>query len=449
MTSLDWTPDAIDSLVGRRILVVGDLILDRYVWGRCERTSPEAPALVLEYESEHVILGGAGNVVHNLCAAGARPIACGVVGRDDNGRQTREMLRALGVPVGGVIADPSRPTSEKTRAMAGGQQILRIDRERRHTVGGATLKRIETFIEKNIAKCEGVIISDYAKGVLAPALIARIVALAKKRGVVVVADPKGADYSRYKGVDFITPNQKEAQAASGVTIEDADSLEAATRQLMRLIGGQGVVVTRGHEGTYLSMRRGRTFLAPQQPREVYDVSGAGDTFISYFALALAAGHEPEQAVALGNLVGGLSVEKIGVATISLDEARREIDGLGPTRKLKSLQDLEAICAQMRGQGRRIVMAHGCFDQLRPEDIRLLSEARRGGDALVVSVLSDKAARRRLGDGRPTLKLAERLDALTAISPIDYLVVCDEASSETIEAALKPAVLAPLKRTKRR
>jgi rfaE bifunctional protein kinase chain/domain len=325
MKPVSWTAADIASLAGRRVLVVGDLIFDRYVRGRSDRVSPEAPVLVLEYESEQALLGGAGNVAHNVHAAGARAIPIGVVGRDPAGERTREMFREMGVPTGGILSDSSRPTVEKTRVMAGGQQIVRIDREQRRDIDERLRARVLARIERNAAKCSGVILSDYAKGGLPPALVADIVALCRRHDLMLVADPKGDDYRRYKGVDYITPNQRETQAASGVAIEDEASLGRAGRALLRVTRGQGVVVTRGHEGSLLIRRRGMAFLAPAHPREVYDVAGAGDSFISYFALALFAGFAPEKAVALGNLAGGLVVGKIGVVPVSRDEIERELD----------------------------------------------------------------------------------------------------------------------------
>ena len=325
--STAWTATEIGDLARLRILVVGDLILDRYIWGRADRISPEAPVLVAEFLSEHVLLGGAGNVVNNLRAAGARVDVCGVVGDDANGRYIADMLAAKGVAdLKGVVVDPSRPTIEKTRVLAGAQQILRIDREKRHDLDPRVEKKIATWLARRIGQCDGVILSDYLKGLLTPGLIHHIATLAREKGRQVTADPKGADYGRYRGVDWMTPNQKEAQAATGETIHDRASLTRAGRRLVRITGGRGAVITRGHEDTALFQKgRKEPTLVPVHPREVFDVTGAGDTFISYFSLALFAGHRPEKAVALGNLAGGLAVEKIGAVAVSPQDLLRQPD----------------------------------------------------------------------------------------------------------------------------
>ena len=441
MPSTTWTPEEIERLGGRRVMVVGDLILDRYVWGHSERTSPEAPVLVLEYDSEHVLLGGAGNVANNLCAAGAQVIPCGVVGDDDNGAQIRRMMEELGIPIGGVITDATRPTIEKTRMLAGGQQVLRIDRERRHLLNHHTLGRLWGIIAKNAAKCCGIILSDYLKGVLSAELIGEITRLCRAEGLPVVADPKGVDYRRYRGVDFITPNQKEAQAASGVTVDGEESLIRAGRQLLRITRGRGVVITRGHEDTILFLRRGKPFQAPVQSREVYDVSGAGDSFISYFALALFAGHTPQKAAVLGNLAGSLAVQKIGAAPVSREEMIAELSAEHPAHKLKTLQELEGICARLRSQGKRIVMVHGSWDLIHAGHIRFLGQARRLGDVLVVSAYTDRMIRKLKSGGRPFIELNQRAEILSAIDSVDYVVTCDAETPGRLIEALKPAVLA--------
>ena len=441
MNSSDWTAQDIKALAGRRIMVIGDLILDRYIWGRAERASPEAPVLVLEYDSEHALLGGAGNVVGNLAAAGALPLACGVVGHDQNGDRIRQMLRDLGATASGVFTDPSRPTIEKSRVMAGNQQILRIDRERRHDLSDATRARLLAWIERNLPKCAGLVLSDYLKGVLSRALIKRVAALCHKQRIMVVADPKGIDYTRYRGVDYITPNQKEVQAASGMAIEGEGLLARAGRKLLAVTKGRGVVVTRGHEETALFLKDGRAIMVATHPREVFDVTGAGDTFISYFALATFAGYGPREAAVLGNLAGGLAVQKIGAVAISSQDVINEVEGFHPARKLKSLQELEIICARLRNEGKRIVICLGSYDLLHAGHIRFLGEARRRGDVLVVGIYTDRMIHELKGEGRPFIELGQRAEILSAMAPVDYIVACDQKAPSHIIDRLRPDVFA--------
>ncbi len=439
MNSTHWTADEVHALQGLRVLVVGDFILDRYIWGRANRVSPEAPVLVVEYESERSVLGGAGNVVNNICAAGAAPVPCGIVGDDGKGAQIRELLTEQAAPSEGILTDLTRPTIEKTRLMAGAQQIVRIDREQRHPIAATLLEQALQWVEAQVPRCQGVILSDYLKGMLPAELIRSIVAVCRKHGLRVVADPKGAEYQRYEGVDYITPNLREAQTASGITVRDDASLREAGARLMAITQGRGVIVTRGHEDTAVfQVDTEAPVMVPVYPREVYDVTGAGDTFITYFALALFAGHDAEAAVDLGNLAGGLAVEKIGAAAVSAQEVQAEIEGIRSGRKFKTLAELEPICARLRNENKRLILFHGQFDTFDGDIIQKLNQARAQADALIVSLQSPPPAA-----GEAEMGLTQRAEILSTLQCVEYIVACPDPLPTTIARKLKPAFLTTL------
>ncbi|MBC8018995.1 MAG: bifunctional heptose 7-phosphate kinase/heptose 1-phosphate adenyltransferase, partial [Verrucomicrobia bacterium] len=263
-----------------RCLVVGDLMLDEYLWGKADRISPEAPVQVVDVLREELRLGGAGNVVNNLAAFGARVSVCSVVGDDQNGRALLKEFGWRSVAVDAVFLDPSRSTSRKTRVVAANQQIVRIDRESREALPAVFEKRVCDWIAAHAGEYQVVVLSDYNKGVLTPSVIAATVTAAATAGIPVLIDPKGADYSRYSGATLLTPNRKEAEAASGIAIRDAATLTQAAQFIMETVGLQYLLITRSEEGMSLFSKGGEAVHIPTVAREVFDVSGAGDTVLA-------------------------------------------------------------------------------------------------------------------------------------------------------------------------
>ena len=316
--------DVVARFSGRRILVVGDVMLDRYLWGRVDRISPEAPVPVVEIERETFSLGGAGNVAANLRALGAEPVLVAAVGEDEEGERLAETLKRRGVGTGGLVRDPGRPTTVKTRIIAHAQQVVRADRESRADLTGASFDAIGQRIEAEIAGCQAMIVSDYGKGVITRPLLERVLARARAAKLAVCVDPKESHIEAYRQVSILTPNQHEAGYMQGRRIVDQASLDEVGWGLQKRLDAEAVLVTRGPEGMSLFEKGGRYTHLPTVAREVYDVTGAGDTVVSVVALALAAGADYPTASYLSNHAAGVVIREVGTATLSPDQLRASL-----------------------------------------------------------------------------------------------------------------------------
>ncbi|HET9533175.1 MAG TPA: D-glycero-beta-D-manno-heptose-7-phosphate kinase [Blastocatellia bacterium] len=312
------------SFASKRIVVLGDVMLDEFVWGRVRRISPEAPVPVVEVERQTLALGGAGNVVSNLVAMGATAVPIGIAGDDVDAERLRSAFASLGVRTDGLVTDSSRPTTLKTRIIAHNQQVVRADRENRSPVASAVEDRVVDMFCREIAEADAVVVSDYSKGLLTPGLLARTLRQARERGLTVCLDPKTRSFTHYQPVTVITPNNQEAAGAAGITIEDEDSLIEAGRRILGSIDCRAVLVTRGEEGMTLFADGGVVTHIPTVAREVYDVTGAGDTVIATLALALATGADLAEAAVLANHAAGVVVGKVGTATVTRDELMETI-----------------------------------------------------------------------------------------------------------------------------
>lgn len=315
-------------LDGARILVVGDLILDQYVWGEVSRISPEAPIPVVEVLKESFSLGGAANVAHNARTLGAAVDACGVVGEDEEGRRLLRMLEEKGIGTGAVVTDPSRPTTLKTRIVARRQQVVRVDREDCRTLEGPCLEELLQRVKSLVHRGAAVVLEDYGKGVIQEVLLRQIVPLAMQAGKIVTVDPKRDHFALYEGVTAITPNRQEAEAATGIRIVDQKSLYEAGAVLIERLSCAAVLIKLGERGMCLFESGRPPFEIPARAREVFDVSGAGDTVIAVFTTALASGASMREAAVLSNLAGGLVVEKLGTATVTREEIRSRLREVG-------------------------------------------------------------------------------------------------------------------------
>jgi D-beta-D-heptose 7-phosphate kinase/D-beta-D-heptose 1-phosphate adenosyltransferase len=425
-----------------RVLVVGDLMLDEYLWGKAERISPEAPVQVVEVTREDVRLGGAGNVINNLVALGCKVAALSVIGGDDNGAILQHAFTGKGVDVSGVFEDPMRSTSKKTRVVVANQQIVRIDRETREGISAEFEERIIEFVGKRESEFQVILISDYGKGVVTPKTLAGIIAVARRVKVPVVVDPKGNDYGRYRGASILTPNRKEAEIASGIAIVNDDSLQAAARILLADLDLDALLVTRSEQGMSLFSRGGAVVHIPTVAREVYDVTGAGDTVLAVLGLALASGRDFAEAARLANVAAGIAVGKVGTSTVAPAEI---IDAISHGHrdsgaKIKNLDVLAVIVEAEKAKGKKVVFTNGCFDLLHAGHVKYLQKARTFGDLLVLGLNSDASVRRLKGDKRPLIAEAERGHILAALDCVDYLVVFAEDTPLRLIETLKPAVL---------
>ena len=319
----------VTGFAGRRVAVLGDCMLDRYLWGRVERISPEAPVPVVELERETSALGGAGNVAANLRALDAAPLLLTVVGEDDDGRRLREALAARGLDPRGIVTDPERPTTVKTRIVAHAQQVVRADRESRADLAGPALERLLAVAERELPGCSGLVVSDYGKGVVHPGTLSVALGAARRAGFAVSVDPKESHIDEYRGVSILTPNQHEAGWAQGRRVTDEASLKEVGWGLQQRLDAAAVLITRGSEGMSLFERSGRYTYLPTVAREVYDVTGAGDTVVSVVALALAAGAGFPAASLLANHAAGLVIREVGTATCSRAELLASLTAARP------------------------------------------------------------------------------------------------------------------------
>lgn len=427
-----------------RILLVGDVILDEYLHGTVHRISPEAPVPVLEALGSRVALGGAANVAHNLRALGCDVTLCTAVGDDDAGRRLSVLLGEAGVQVCAVQCG-NRPTTHKTRVMAQSHQMLRIDRETAQPLDGASENALMAEFDRCVGEQSfaGIVCSDYRKGVLTAAVLRHVVATATRRGLSVTADPKGLDYARYCGVDVITPNLHELQLASGVDLREPtdDRIASATERVLQDTQGAAILVTCGAEGMVLCNRQGIVARIPVEAREVYDVTGAGDTVIAVFSMALFGGADLVDAARLANVAAGIVVGKLGTATVSRSEMQTALrSSVVGAHKIVDAETLPLRLAEARALGRRIVCTNGCFDLLHAGHVDLLARARQLGDVLVVGLNTDASVRRLKGDGRPLVPEHERAEVLAALDSVGLVAFFDEDTPARLIEAVRPDVL---------
>jgi D-beta-D-heptose 7-phosphate kinase/D-beta-D-heptose 1-phosphate adenosyltransferase len=424
-----------------RVLVAGDFMVDEYIWGQVRRISPEAPVTVVEVERESRTLGGAGNVVHNLASLGARVEVVGLVGEDSPAALMREELARLGVESGGLFPHPGRRTTRKTRVYGGQQQVVRLDRETRQPAPESFTAAALDFLKARLPKLQAVVLSDYAKGALTADFLRQAITLAREAGLPVVVDPKGEDYRPYAGATVITPNIRELEAAVGKALPTWEERCQAGAALRERLGLTALLVTEGPQGMTLIRPEGPVRLAARTPREVFDVSGAGDTVAAVLALGLASGLDLLLAAALANLAAGVVVTKRGTAPILLSELSRELKGqVHLEEKIVQARELAFIVPHLKAQGRRVVFTNGCFDLLHVGHIKFLEDSRRQGDVLVVAVDTDASVTRVKGEGRPILREDERLRMLAALAAVNYVTLFESSQLPELLAALKPDIL---------
>jgi len=425
-----------------RALVVGDLMLDEYLWGKAERISPEAPVQVVDVVREDLRLGGAGNVANNLVALGCGVTVLSVIGADENGTILRHAFSGKGVDVAGVFEDPMRRTSKKTRVVAAHQQIVRIDRESREPLSREFEEKISDFLAERGKEYQVILVSDYLKGVLTEGVLATIMEAGRRLGVPVVIDPKGSDYRKYRGATILTPNRKEAEIASRIRIDGEESLVKAAETLLGEEELAALLITRSEEGMSLFEASGRSVHIPTVAREVYDVTGAGDTVLAVMGLVLACGGGFEEAARLANLAAGIAVGKLGTSTVTPAEI---INGAGldhrdSDTKIKNQDVLAAIIAEEKKRGKRVVFTNGCFALLHVGHVKYLQKARSFGDLLVLGLNSDASVRRLKGEKRPLIGEEERAHLLAALDCVDYVVIFDEDTPLQLIETIRPLVL---------
>jgi D-beta-D-heptose 7-phosphate kinase / D-beta-D-heptose 1-phosphate adenosyltransferase len=428
---------------GGRILVIGDLMLDRYRRGDVDRISAEAPVPIVSISQEFWSAGGAGNVAVNLASLGLETAVIGVVGSDDEGGRLRSLLVDAGVEVTGVLAVPERPTTFKDRIMAGAQQMMRLDRETREPVTETLADRIVGGVKQAIEDgVTVVVLSDYAKGVLTDEICQTIISMSSQANIPVIVDPVGLDYSKYAGATALSPNRNELAAVANVQLSDIDGLRSAGSRVRDDLRLEYLVITLGGEGMEL-VRDGGIDHIPALAREVFDVSGAGDTVIATLAAGVSAGLSALDSLTLAAVTASMVVGRVGTVAVSRDELVIKLSNSQHDGSQNGVYHLSGVLERVsswREDGERIVFTNGCFDLLHVGHISVLESARSNGDRLVVGLNSDNSTHRLKGDGRPLNTQEARARVLAALSIVDAVVIFDEDTPIELVNALRPDVL---------
>ncbi|WP_457852423.1 D-glycero-beta-D-manno-heptose-7-phosphate kinase [Sabulicella rubraurantiaca] len=421
-------------LLPRRVVVLGDVMLDRFLYGEARRLSPEAPVPVVRLGRRDSMAGGAGNVARNLEALGGEPALLALAGNDAEGGELASLLG----PAARLVRRPGRRTTVKLRVIAARQQVVRVDEEQERPADTAEEEALIQALADVLPGAAALVLSDYAKGVLTPRLCAEAITMARAAGVPCLVDPKGRDFGRYAGADLLTPNAAELAEATGMPVGTDAEAEAAARALLERVPVGAVLATRSEKGMLLVPRNGAAASVPAQAREVFDVSGAGDTAIATLALSVANGRDLEEAMRLANAAAGIVVGKLGTATCSaaeLDHALREAEGA--VGEALPEADAARLVREWQAAGLRVGFANGCFDILHAGHVRLLRDARRHCDRLVVALNDDASVTRLKGMGRPLNPLADRAAVIGALAAVDAVTSFGEDTPLELILQLRP------------
>lgn len=444
MTDTSQLSALLSRLQEARVVCVGDLMLDRYVEGVVDRVSPEAPIPVLAVQRETSMLGGVGNVLRNLAALGVACDLVAAIGIDRAGRELAALVAREPNVTPRLLSIPDRQTSIKTRFVAGGQQLLRSDRETVEAIGTAHRASLLDDVRQalDVDDKSVLVLSDYGKGVLGDALLGDTIALARDSGRPVIVDPKGREFSRYRGATLLTPNRAELAAATGMATDSDEDVAAACRKLIADIGIEAVLATRSERGMTLVARDAEHHL-PARAREVFDVSGAGDTVVAVLAAAMAAGAPAPEAAQLANVAAGVVVGKMGTAAAHPNEiltALHASEFLDAEAKIVAQETLGDRVAAWRRHGWRVGFTNGCFDLLHPGHVSLLKQAKAACDRLVVGLNSDDSVKRLKGPDRPIQGEASRASVLASMAMVDTVVIFHDDTPLDLIEALRPEVL---------
>ena len=424
-----------------RLLVIGDLIIDHYLWGSCNRISPEAPVQVINIDDESSALGGAGNVVNNLKALGAKVDLISVLGDCEGSKELKTLLNQISIENKFLIIEKGRLISKKTRIISSQQQVVRFDRESTNSIKVATQNQILKFYKDNISNYDAILISDYGKGLLTFKLTQSIIDFAKKHNKKVLIDPKGRDYSKYKGAYLLTPNKTEASEATGIDIVDQSTLDSNIKKLKHDCDLTISLITLSEQGVAIYENELKTY--PTEAREVFDVTGAGDTMLASLGYAISIGINIEEAVKFANLASGVVVGKIGNSTASIDEIIEYESSLKKStsdKHIKTINEISSLCRDLRFKGKKIIFTNGCFDIIHSGHIQYLEKAKEYGDILVLGLNSDNSISEIKGENRPINNQTDRAYIIAALESVDYVVIFDENTPYELIKAVKPHIL---------
>ena len=423
------------------ILVIGDLMIDHYLWGSCDKISPEAPVQIVDVKKESLVLGGAGNVINNLRAMNSNVDVISVIGKDDVANELKTLLNQIEVSSEMLIVENSRKTSKKSRLIASQQQVLRYDMESVEDISQNSEKEIIEKLSINIKKYDSIILSDYGKGVLTTNLTKTIIKIANENKIKVLVDPKGKDYSKYRGAYTLTPNKKEAIEATNIEIKDNSSLELAIKQIKQSCDLEVALITLGENG--IALFDYDLKIQPTVAKEVYDVTGAGDTVIGSIAFALANNLNIQEAVNFANLAAGVVVSKLGSATVTLDEIYEYESSLHKSNSsshIKTFAEIEKLAKDFYKKNKKIVFTNGCFDILHVGHVKYLEIAKSYGDILIVGVNSNDSVQKLKGINRPINTQEDRAYILASLESVDYVVIFEEETPYELIKLIQPHTL---------
>jgi D-beta-D-heptose 7-phosphate kinase/D-beta-D-heptose 1-phosphate adenosyltransferase len=431
------------NLLGKapKILVIGDLMVDHYLWGSSDRISPEAPVPVVSINNESRVLGGAGNVINNLKALNAKVDVMSVLGECGVSSELKLLLNEIEIDTQYLITEPKRISSKKTRIIAAQQQVVRYDQENSTEITETSQKTLLSNFRKRITDYDCVLLSDYGKGVLTNELTQQLIKTAKQHSVKILVDPKGLDYAKYKGAYLLTPNKKEASEATGINITDDASLACTIKQLKEEYELDVSLITLSEQG--VAIYDGELRNHPTQTREVFDVTGAGDTVLASLGFALSCKLDIDEAVKFANLAAGVVVGKIGSATATLNEIIEYESSLNKSTSdahIKTLNEITALSEELKTRGKKIVFTNGCFDLLHAGHVRYLEASKNFGDVLILGLNSDRSVAALKGVGRPINAQIDRAYILAALEAVDYVVIFDDDTPYDLINAIKPHTL---------
>jgi D-beta-D-heptose 7-phosphate kinase/D-beta-D-heptose 1-phosphate adenosyltransferase len=431
-----------DKTTKSKVLVIGDLMIDHYLWGKTDRISPEAPVQVIDVQKETAVLGGAGNVVNNLVSLGADVTVMSVIGEDTISNELTNMLESINVEHF-LICDENRKTTKKSRIIASAQQIVRYDHETKDTISKESEAILVNTLLTIIDKFDIVLVSDYGKGVITNSLMGKIIFLASSTDIKVLVDPKGSDYSKYIGSYLLTPNKKEASEATEIDIVDEESLKAALKKLHNTACLQVPMITLSEDGIAILNENNEVVKKPTVAREVFDVTGAGDTVLASLGYCLAKDMDIEKALEFANLAAGVVVGKIGSATATLEEIEEYKSSLHKSSiesHIKTFEEIEKTVERLKKQKKKIVFTNGCFDILHRGHVSYLDVAKSYGDVLILGLNSDASVRELKGPTRPINNEDDRAFVLAALESVDYVVKFTEDTPYNLIKIIEPDVL---------
>lgn len=424
-----------------KILVVGDLMVDSYLWGSCEKISPEAPVQVVNIEKENQSLGGAGNVINNLYSLGAEVGVISVIGECKTSKDLQDLLLKINIDTKYLFTEEARITTKKTRIIASQQQVIRYDFESSNEITIKSQTLILNAFKSIYKDYDLVILSDYGKGVLTLDVTKKIIQLCNSLKIRVLVDPKGYDYSKYTGAYLLTPNKKEASQATNIKIVDRESLSDAVKYLKKICSLEVSLITLSEEGVVIYDNELR--IHPTSSREVYDVTGAGDTIIAAIGYALSCNNSIDEAVKFANIAAGVVIGKIGSATATIDEIN-EYDSRQKAslnfNNIKSHTEISKIVKELKIKNKKIVFTNGCFDILHSGHIKYLEKAKSYGDILILGINSDRSVRKLKGENRPINNQNDRAYVLASLEFVDYVVIFDDDTPISLIKLIHPEIL---------